>query len=100
MSGGMGMTQRERIEYYESLLDRVTAAIEALEAAKEDFLSVQPQAEELAAYYASGDWRRDYEDDEAGRLPEGLKRGVLSQDLLYDLLEENDRLLRLIRQET
>ena len=34
----------------------------------------------------SGQWLRDYEADERGELPVGLKRGVLSQDALYDLL--------------
>jgi hypothetical protein len=29
-----------------------------------------------------------YEADERGELPPDLKRGVLSQDALYDLLEE------------
>ena len=41
----------------------------------------------LDAYYTSGDWREDYEADERGELPPELKRGVLSQDALYDLLE-------------
>ena len=39
-------------------------------------------------------WRKDYEADEAGTLPAGLKRGVLSQDALYDLLCEDRALLR------
>ena len=38
-------------------------------------------------YYTSGEWREDYEADERGELPPDLKRGVLSQDALYDLLE-------------
>ena len=42
----------------------------------------------LDAYYTSGEWREDYEADERGELPPDLKRGVLSQDALYDLLEE------------
>ena len=32
---------------------------------------------------------KDYEADEAGKLPADLKRGVLSEDALFDLLEEN-----------
>jgi hypothetical protein len=42
----------------------------------------------LDAYYTSGEWQEDYEADEAGLLPAELKRGVLSQDGLYDLLTE------------
>ena len=39
-------------------------------------------------YYTSGLWRDDYEADERGELPPDLKRGVLSQDALYNLLSE------------
>ena len=42
--------------------------------------------EQLEGYYANGEWLRDYALDEQGLLPEGLKRGVLSQDGVYDLL--------------
>ena len=40
----------------------------------------------LSNYCNSGRWLRDYTADEEGRLPKWLKRGVLSQDGLYDLL--------------
>lgn len=42
----------------------------------------------LEAYLQSGSWLADYEADERGELPRELKRGVLSQDGLYDLLSE------------
>ena len=41
----------------------------------------------LTQYYESGQWLRDYELDEKGLLPKNLKRGVLSQDAVYDFLE-------------
>ena len=66
----------ERVEKYERLFDEVSA---------------QPVPEKLAAldaYYTSCEWREDYEADERGELPPDLKRGVLSQDALYELLEE------------
>jgi len=40
----------------------------------------------LTRYYEGGQWQNDYELDEAGMLPKDLKRGVLSQDGLYDLI--------------
>ena len=41
---------------------------------------------------------QDYEDDEAGKLPKDLKRGVLSEDAVYDLITENRELLvRMLR---
>ena len=66
----------QRVEGYEKLFDQVRA---------------RPDGEklrQLEEYYASGQWREDYEADENGWLPPDLKRGVLSQDGLYDLLEE------------
>ena len=42
----------------------------------------------LVNYYKNGDWLHDYELDEAGLLPSDLKRGVLSEDGVYNLLEE------------
>lgn len=42
----------------------------------------------LREYMDSGLWLQDYEADERGELPSGLKRGVLSEDGLYDLLTE------------
>ena len=66
----------ERVEKYERLYDAAAAARD-------------PEALALLeAYYTSGEWREDYEADERGELPPDLKRGVLSQDALYDLLEE------------
>ena len=40
----------------------------------------------LADYMDSGLWLADYTRDEQGLLPKDMKRGVLSQDGLYDLL--------------
>jgi hypothetical protein len=36
---------------------------------------------------------KDYEDDEAGKLPEDLKRGVLSEDAVYNLLTDHHELI-------
>ena len=41
----------------------------------------------LTEYYESPLWREDFEADEAGKLPKDLKRGVLSEDAIYNLLE-------------
>lgn len=43
---------------------------------------------ELTRYMESGLWLQDYQLDEQGLLPPELKRGVLSQDALYDLLTD------------
>ena len=43
---------------------------------------------ELEGYYSSDEWKRDFADDEAGLLPKNLKRGVLSEDGINNLLDE------------
>ena len=40
----------------------------------------------LKQYQESGQWLKDFESDERGELPLDLKRGVLSEDGLYNLL--------------
>ena len=86
--------QLKRIEKYENMLD------EAFDLIREGQVGAH-LAElmgELDAYYTGPLWMSDFEDDEAGLLPADLKRGVLSEDGIYDLLtdyaeltaEEND----------
>lgn len=41
-------------------------------------------------YYEDGTWLRDYELDEQGKLPWDLKRGVLSEDGVYNFLTDLD----------
>lgn len=42
----------------------------------------------LVEYYDSGQWLADYQADERGELPKDLKRGVLSEDGLWNLLSD------------
>jgi len=42
----------------------------------------------LTEYYEGGQWLQDYELDEKGIIPQDLKRGVLSQDAIYNFLEK------------
>lgn len=91
------MEQLERITYMETLLDDATEAVSTLAAALERYTSMQGKLQELDAYYTSRDWRQDFDDDSSGKLPANLKRGVLSEDAVYDLLEQNAQLLRTLR---
>lgn len=40
----------------------------------------------LTEYYENGQWMADYVLDEKGYIPKNLKRGVLSEDGVYNLL--------------
>ena len=70
-----------RVMHMEACMRRVEEALR-----QGDAQSVLGQVETLKAYMESGQWLADYEADERGELPAEMKRGVLSQDGLYDLL--------------
>ncbi len=82
----MDETQIHRIRAMEEALDALLSAERALESALDLFDQASGAAEKLESYYGSAAWKRDYADDEQGRLPSGLKRGVLSEDGIYDTL--------------
>ena len=46
-------------------------------------------ADRLSKYYGSDQWYDDRAVDDAGKLPADLKRGVLTEDLIYDVLVGN-----------
>lgn len=79
--------QIERIQRMEQSFDRLTAAAARLSTALDAFKRAKKDFKLLIAYY-DGKWIEDYEADEAGLLPADLKRGVLSEDGLWDLLGE------------
>ena len=71
----------------EECLDTSSEAIAALEAALDKFDAAKDSYLSLVCYYESGQWMKDFEADEAGKLPPDLKRGVLSEDAVWNLLE-------------
>ena len=96
----MESTERiRRIEEMEARMDAVLAAAAELERALESWEAAQPSLTALAVYYAGPAWREDFEADEAGELPAELKRGVLSEDGLWNLLEQARELEERLREE-
>lgn len=85
--------QIERIVSMEARLDAAASAIEGLDAALGRYVAAREQIEELSSWYGSDAWRKDFDDDAAGELPVDLKRGVLSEDAVYDLLTAERELL-------
>ena len=80
------LLQIERIKWMEQRFNHVLAAIKdgslvSLKAVKEDVA-------ELSKYYGSDLWKLDLAADEAGKLPLDLKRGVLSEDGIWNLLSD------------
>jgi len=86
----------DRVCQMEKYMDEVMEALQnAPEKIGEDN-GLREKISILTNYMDSGQWLADYEADERGELPKELKRGVLSQDGLYNLIceiEENERTL-------
>jgi hypothetical protein len=87
------MTQTERIKTMETRLDQASVAVMHLSAALDEYVAAGEAIRELSAYYGSDTWKQDLADDEAGHFPRDMKRGVLSEDGIWNLLEDNKELL-------
>lgn len=83
----------ERISKMEAVLDKALKKMSELETAIAEYEAVQPEIKQIEEYYTSKQWKDDLALDEAGKLPANLKRGVLSEDGIYDMLERNSELL-------
>ena len=79
--------QLRRIAYFEAILDELTHLAADPEAGAAALRAAEGRAKELEDYYTGADWKRDFADDEAGLLPKELRRGVLSEDGIWDALE-------------
>ena len=94
---------QERIIIMEEILDNGTAVMDKLEKAFvegsgideliSEFEQIQPDIQKLEEYYTGKHWKNDLRLDEEGKLPRDLKRGVLAQDSIHDLLDRNKELL-------
>ena len=83
----------KRVREMEGRFDKLTDILRALEKALSEFKASKDDLDALRNYMDSGQWLKDFEADGAGMIPDGLKRGILSEDALYDLLQEADRII-------
>ena len=84
----------------EHYLVQTTAALTRLEAALDKWDEAQEGLAKLKAYYDSEQWKQDYADDEAGLLPANLRRGVLSEDAIWNILTDITALEKRLEQLT
>jgi len=82
------MEQIERINQMEQRMERAAAAVMSLSAALDCYEEVREDISALETYYESDIWKQDFADDEAGRFPADLRRGVLSEDGIWNLLTD------------
>ena len=78
----------QRVQKMEQYLDEI------LEIFQDDSRNIweteelQEKLKVLSEYYSNGLWLEDYDRDCAGEFSQDLKRGVLSQDTLYNFFDE------------
>lgn len=94
---GDNKEQIARIRKMERHLDRAMAAVKRLATALDKYETAQQDIAALNEYYGSEAWRQDYADDEMGLLPKDLKRGVLSEDGIWNLLTDCREMKILLR---
>ena len=79
-------------------MERASSAIISFSAALDKYIEAQQSIAALSDYYGSDEWKQDFADDEAGLLPADLKRGVLSEDGIWNLLADNRELMNRMRE--
>ena len=81
-----------RIMKMEELFDELTQKLN--DAEQFDLSDLNQKIRQLELYYTSNEWKADYDADCRNLLPKDLKRGILSEDGIYLLLEKYDELKR------
>ena len=91
------MNRIERIQAMEALLNETSDAVVNMANALEEYAKIQEKIRRLSKYSGSDDWYGDLAAEQKGRLPDDLARGVLSEDLIYDMITGNrDNALRML----
>lgn len=86
-----------RVQRMERVMNELASLQAELNQALDHFESFKEQSDAFDAYYSSRDWMDDYEASSLGIIPEEMDQGVLTEDLPYDVLCENDELGRRMR---
>ena len=84
-----GTLRELRVREMEGVFDKAAALMKT---AKSRTKALRATIGKLASYYESPLWKADFAANEEGKFPAGMKRGVLSEDGVYDLLEQYDEL--------
>lgn len=83
-----------RINKMEVLFDELNALCDEVLCVLDKFEKNKEKFKILENYYQSDEWMQDYEADEKGLLE--MKRGVLSEDGVYDLLMKKNEIMELL----
>ena len=80
------LLQIERIKWMEQRFNNALAGIK--DGSTDSLKAIKEDVAELRKYYDSESWKQNFAADETGKLPPDLKRGVLSEDGIWNLLSD------------
>ena len=83
------MNQAERINQMSKILEESNVVAAELFEALENYAELREEYRKLVEYYNSDQWTKDFDTLMAGELPEDVNGGVLSEDVVYDLIVKN-----------
>ena len=83
----------ERINQMSAAFNSLSAVTATLTDGAEELKSLAPDVDLLKDYISSGQWLKDFEADERGEIGTDVDRSVLSEDGLYNLMEDLDDLM-------
>ncbi|QJG67186.1 DUF4298 domain-containing protein [Mycoplasma phocoenae] len=80
------MKDYKHIETMEDILNNHEKSIETLNEILKSTEKELKNYSKLVNYYFSKQWINDYNDDSKGLIPKNINRGVLSEDLIHNLI--------------
>lgn len=86
-----------RIEDNEKRLDNINDIVKRLEKDLEDFKLSKKDYNLLKKYYGSKNWFNDKDDFESRKIT-NVKAGVLSEDAVWNTLDDIDELLKTMKE--
>ena len=82
-----------RVSLMSAAYDRLRGVTTMLTEKAEELETIAPDVDILKGYVVSQQWLYDFEADERGEISPGVNRSILSEDGLYNLLEELEVLM-------
>ncbi|AVM56412.1 DUF4298 domain-containing protein [Bacteroides heparinolyticus] len=79
----------KHVSQMESFLDRHSALLEQMSDLLERFDKSQEEYKQLREYYHSEQYLIDVQQADRGKIPAGVKCGVLSEDAVYNMIGDN-----------
>ncbi len=84
----MTKQQLENIRRMEDILNRSEKFLTEANELLEKWKNILPEMQQLETYYGSDQWHTDHKASNQNEIPQGTPHGVLSEDLIYNMLAD------------